>query len=110
MLAHRLRKAGEVALGIMGANVFALAVVGFTVVVGRVTDEVIVPGLDGDGVSRQSLLVAVAAVTATARTRSAAVTALSTNIKIQLRSHFQCTFLFSSIFLDYRCGQAKYKT
>ena len=48
----------------MGANVFALAVVGFTVVVGRVTDEVIVPGLDGDGVSRQSLLVAVAAVTA----------------------------------------------
>jgi len=48
----------------MGANVFALAVVGFTVVVGRVTDEVIVPGLDGDGVSRQSLLVAVAFITA----------------------------------------------
>ncbi len=55
---------GAHALGIMGANVFALAVVGFTVVVGRVTDEVIVPGLDGDGVSRQSLLVAVASVTA----------------------------------------------
>ena len=55
---------GAHTLGIMGANVFALAVVGFTVVVGRVTDEVIVPGLDGDGVSRQSLLVAVAFVTA----------------------------------------------
>ena len=50
------------ATAIMGANVFALAVVGFTVVVGRVTDEVIVPGLDGGGVSRRSLLVAVAAV------------------------------------------------
>ena len=55
---------GAHTLGIMGANVFALAVVGFTVVVGRVTDEVIVPGLDGDGVSRQSLLVAVAFITA----------------------------------------------
>ena len=50
--------------GIMGANVFALAVVGFTVVIGRITDEVIVPGLDGDGVSRQSLLGAVAVVMA----------------------------------------------
>ena len=50
------------ATAIMGANVFALAVVGFTVVVGRVTDEVIVPGLDGGGVSRRSLLVAVATV------------------------------------------------
>ena len=43
----------------MGANVFALAIVGFTVVVGRITDEVIVPGLDGDGVSRRSVMVAV---------------------------------------------------
>ncbi|MEC8999579.1 MAG: ABC transporter ATP-binding protein [Actinomycetota bacterium] len=48
------------AAGITGANVFALAIVGFTVVVGRITDEVIVPGLDGDGVSRRSVFVAVA--------------------------------------------------
>ena len=48
----------------MGANVFALAVVGFTIVIGRITDEVIVPGLDGDGVSRQALLGAVALVMA----------------------------------------------
>ena len=48
--------------GIMGANVFALAVVGFTVVIGRITDEVIVPGLDGSGVPRSSLVTAVAVV------------------------------------------------
>jgi len=59
--------------GIMGANVFALAVVGFTVVIGRITDEVIVPGLDGDGVSRQSLLGAVAAVMAVGLIRAVSI-------------------------------------
>jgi len=57
----------------MGANVFALAVVGFTVVIGRITDEVIVPGLDGDGVSRQSLLGAVAAVMAVGLIRAVSI-------------------------------------
>ena len=59
--------------GIMGANVFALAVVGFTVVIGRITDEVIVPGLDGDGVSRQSLLGAVAVVMAVGVIRAVSI-------------------------------------
>ena len=36
-------------LAAMGANVFAVAVVGFTIVIGRVTDEVILPGLCGEG-------------------------------------------------------------
>ena len=57
----------------MGANVFALAVVGFTVVIGRITDEVIVPGLDGDGVSRQSLLGAVAVVMAVGLIRAVSI-------------------------------------
>jgi len=57
----------------MGANVFALAVVGFTVVIGRITDEVIVPGLDGEGVSRQSLLGAVAVVMAVGVIRAVSI-------------------------------------
>ncbi|MEO2156361.1 MAG: hypothetical protein ABGY30_07060 [Acidimicrobiales bacterium] len=61
------------ATGIMGANVFALAVVGFTVIVGRVTDDVIVPGLDGEGVSRRSLLVAVATVVGIGVVRGASI-------------------------------------
>ena len=61
------------AAGIMGANVFALAVVGFTVVIGRITDEVIVPGLDGDGVSRRSLLTAVVVVVAVGVVRTLSI-------------------------------------
>ena len=57
----------------MGANVFALAVVGFTVVIGRITDEVIVPGLDGDGVSRRSLLTAVVVVVAVGVVRTLSI-------------------------------------
>ena len=52
---------------------FALAVVGFTVVIGRITDEVIIPGLDGDGVSRQSLLGAVAVVMAVGLIRAVSI-------------------------------------
>ena len=52
---------------------FALAVVGFTVVIGRITDEVIVPGLDGEGVSRQSLLGAVAVVMAVGVIRAVSI-------------------------------------
>ncbi len=61
------------ATAIMGANVFALAVVGFTVIVGRVTDDVIVPGLDGEGVSRRSLLVAVATIVGIGVVRGASI-------------------------------------
>lgn len=63
------------ATGIMGANVFALAVVGFTVVVGRITDEVIVPGLDGTGVSRRSVLIAVAVLGAVGLVRGLSIMA-----------------------------------
>lgn len=49
-------------LGITGANVFAVAVVGYTVVLGRVTDELIVPGLDGGGVDRGTALAGAVAI------------------------------------------------
>jgi len=62
-------------VGITGANVFALAIVGFTVVVGRVTDEVIVPGLDGDGVSRRSVVVAAAVLAGVGVVRGVSVMA-----------------------------------
>ena len=51
-------------LGIAGANVFAVAVVGYTIVLGRVTDELILPGLDGGGVDRDTALAGAAAVAA----------------------------------------------
>ena len=37
-------------IGISAGNVFSLVVVGFTIVLGRVTDRVIIPGLDEGGV------------------------------------------------------------
>ena len=51
-------------LAAMGANVFAVAVVGFTIVIGRVTDEVILPGLSGEGpaVSGRTVLSGMAAL------------------------------------------------
>ncbi|MEE2767997.1 MAG: ABC transporter ATP-binding protein [Actinomycetota bacterium] len=49
-------------VGILAGNVFAFTVVGFTIVVGRVTDEVIIPGLDGDGLAGRSLLSGLAAI------------------------------------------------
>ena len=59
MRAHPWAHAG----GISGGTVFAVAVVGFTIVVGRVTDEVIVPGLDSPGgVDGVDIWVAMAAV------------------------------------------------
>ena len=61
------------AAAIMGANVFALAVVGFTVVIGRITDEVIVPGLGGEGVSRRSVVTAVAVVMAVGIVRGVSI-------------------------------------
>ena len=49
-------------LAAMGANIFSFAVVGFTVVIGRVTDEVIIPGLDQEGVSGKSVLIGIGAL------------------------------------------------
>lgn len=51
-------------LGIAGANIFAVAVVGYTVVLGRVTDELILPGLDGGGVDRGTALAGAAVIAA----------------------------------------------
>ena len=42
-------------IGISAGNLFSLVVVGFTIVLGRVTDEVIIPGLDGDGVEGRTI-------------------------------------------------------
>ncbi|SVA86626.1 uncharacterized protein METZ01_LOCUS139480, partial [marine metagenome] len=41
-----------------------VAVVGYTIVLGRVTDELILPGLDGGGVDRDTALAGAAAVAA----------------------------------------------
>jgi ABC-type multidrug transport system fused ATPase/permease subunit len=43
---------GPHAVAMVGANLFAVAVVAFTIVLGRVTDEVIVPALDDGGPGR----------------------------------------------------------
>ena len=49
-------------LAAMGANIFSFAVVGFTIVIGRITDEVIVPGLDQEGVTGRSVLIGMGAI------------------------------------------------
>jgi ATP-binding cassette subfamily B protein len=43
---------GPHAVAMVGANLFAVAVVAFTIALGRVTDEVIVPALDDGGTGR----------------------------------------------------------
>ena len=43
-------------IGISAGNVFSLVVVGFTIVLGRVTDRVIIPGLDEGGVEGRTIL------------------------------------------------------
>ena len=43
-------------IGISAGNIFSLVVVGFTIVLGRVTDQVIIPGLDGEGVEGRTIL------------------------------------------------------
>lgn len=59
MRAHPWAHAG----GITGGTAFATTVVGFTIVVGRVTDDVIIPGLDDPGsVAGRDIWVAVALV------------------------------------------------
>ncbi len=52
------------AVAVAGATVFAVAAVALTRVLGRVTDEVIVPGLDGEGVGAGDIVKAVAAIMA----------------------------------------------
>ena len=49
-------------LAAMGANIFSFAVVGFTIVIGRITDEVIVPGLDQEGVTGRTVLIGMGAI------------------------------------------------
>ena len=43
-------------VGISAGNLFSLVVVSFTIVLGRVTDKVIIPGLDGGGVEGRTIL------------------------------------------------------
>ena len=43
-------------IGISAGNLFSLVVVGFTIVLGRVTDQVIIPGLDQGGVEGRTIL------------------------------------------------------
>lgn len=57
----RLQPVGH-AIATLGAVFYALASVAFTVVLGRVTDDVIVPGFDDGGISRSTLLLALLAL------------------------------------------------
>ena len=66
-------------LAAMGANIFSFAVVGFTVVIGRVTDEVIIPGLDQEGVSGKSVLIGMGAI---------GIVGLSRGMSIMIRRWF----------------------
>ncbi len=52
------------AVAVTGATLFSVAAVALTRVLARVTDDVIVPGLDGDGVSAANIWKAVAAIMA----------------------------------------------
>ena len=52
---------------------FAVAVVGTTIVLGRVTDELILPGLDGGGVDRGTALAGAAALAAVGVVRGASM-------------------------------------
>lgn len=52
------------AVSVSGAVLYAVMAVGATIVLGRVTDEVIIPGLDGEGVGRGAVVGAVAAILA----------------------------------------------
>ena len=70
------------AVGILAGNVFAFAVVGFTIVVGRITDEVIVPGLDGGGVAGRTVLAGVAAI---------ALIGLVRGVSVMVRRYFNMT-------------------
>ena len=70
------------AVGILAGNLFAFAVVGFTSVVGRITDEVIVPGLDGGGVAGRTVLAGVVAI---------ALVGVVRGVSVMVRRYFNMT-------------------
>lgn len=57
----RLQPVGH-AIATLGAVLYALASVAFTIVLGRVTDEIIVPGFDDGGIPRSTLLLGLLAL------------------------------------------------
>ena len=70
------------AVGILAGNVFAFAGVGFTIVIGRITDEVIVPGLDGGGVAGRTVLAGVTAI---------ALIGVVRGVSVMVRRYFNMT-------------------
>ncbi|MCP3935270.1 MAG: ABC transporter ATP-binding protein [Actinomycetia bacterium] len=60
------------ALSVFGASVFSIFSVGGTVVIGRVTDDVVIPGLE-DGVSDSAIVVGVVTLVAVALIRASGV-------------------------------------
>ncbi len=62
-------------VGIMGANLYALAAVVFTYIVGRIADDVIIPELEGDGAEPGALRNAIVALALVAIVRAATVVA-----------------------------------
>ena len=58
-------------VSVVGAAAFAFAAVATTVVLGRITDEVIIPAFDDDGVAASRVLAAVVAIMAVALVRAA---------------------------------------
>jgi ABC-type multidrug transport system fused ATPase/permease subunit len=72
LIRRSLRAApGSHAIAVTGAIVFSLAAIVLTRVLARITDEVIVPGLDGDGVPDRHVWAAVGAILAVGMLRGA---------------------------------------
>ena len=67
------------AVGIFAGNVFAFAVVGFTVVIGQITDEIIIPGLENDGVTVRHIIFGVVAV---------AIVGIIRGVSVMIRRYF----------------------
>ncbi|MCB0990303.1 MAG: ABC transporter ATP-binding protein [Acidimicrobiales bacterium] len=63
---------GPFSLSVLGASIFSIFSVGSTVVIGRVTDDVVVPGIE-QGVPRSTLVAGVVAIVAVALVRAAGV-------------------------------------
>jgi ABC-type multidrug transport system fused ATPase/permease subunit len=66
-------QAGPFTISIVGATLFAVMAVGGTVILGRITDQVIIPAFEEGGVSHRAVAIAAAAVMAASLLRIAGV-------------------------------------
>jgi len=64
---------GPFALAIVGAALFSVMAVGGTVVLGRITDDVLTPAFEGSGVERSAVWIGAAAIIACSALRMVGV-------------------------------------